>query len=95
MIFGRFCPAWLPGDPNKMAVEAAIVAAAAARPQCFALDTTGLHSTIEWNPDFFAGHFSIPSHEEIARRAYNAYCSIVGFPVLTGFTNDGLLGSAE
>lgn len=93
MIFGRFCPLWLPGDAGKAAVEAAIVAAAAARTQCAAWDSTGLHSTVEWNSTFNPVHYSIPSHEEIARRAYILYCQIVGFPVLDGFTNDGLRGS--
>jgi hypothetical protein len=95
MFFGRFCDAWLPGDAGKEGVKAAITAAAALRTQCAAVDTTDIHSTIEWTPDFFVGHFSIPGHEEMARRFYSAYCQMHGFPVLDGFTNDGLRGSNQ
>lgn len=93
MIFGRFCPVWLPGDAGKASVEAAIVAAAAARTQCAAWDSAGLHSTVDWNPTFDLVHYSIPSHEEIARRAYVKYCQIVGFPVLDGISDAGFRGN--
>jgi hypothetical protein len=93
MFFGLFTDPYLFGSATKADFEDKIRAISGLRTQCAAVETAGVHANDENGQDPI--HFSHPGQEELARRHYRAYCEMVGFPVLTGFTNDGLRGSNQ
>lgn len=95
MLFGLFAPGWQYGDLTKAAFLAAIQTAAASRTQCGYVDSLDCQDNSSVDPLNNLIHFSTPGQEEMARRYYREYCLMKGFPVLDGFTNDGLRGSNQ